>query len=85
MSCNSTLQFVFLNFYIMNLPSTIGIQLQTMHGIEQDPWPCVLSLPGRFDGDPASLARGNIIDRLWKAGLLLKNQGKITAVYLAIF
>ena len=25
-----------------------------------DPWPSVLSLPGRFVGDPASLARDNI-------------------------
>ena len=26
----------------------------------KDPWPRVLSLPGRFVGDPASLARDNI-------------------------
>ncbi len=26
----------------------------------KDPWPCVLSLPERFVGDPASLARDNI-------------------------
>ncbi len=25
------------------------------------PWPCVLSLPERFVGDPASLARDNIL------------------------
>ena len=27
----------------------------------KDPWPPVLSLPGRFVGDPASLARNNIM------------------------
>ncbi len=27
----------------------------------KDPWPLVLSLPGRFVGDPASLARDNIL------------------------
>ncbi len=26
----------------------------------KDPWPSVLPLPGRFVGDPASLARDNI-------------------------
>ncbi len=29
-----------------------------------DPWPCVLSLPERFVGDPASLARDSIVT-LW--------------------
>ncbi len=27
----------------------------------KDPWPRVLSLPGRFVGDPASLAHDNIL------------------------
>ena len=27
----------------------------------KDPWPCVLSLPERFVGDPASLARDNMM------------------------
>ena len=29
-------------------------------GQPKDPWPRVLSLPGRFVGDPASLVRDNI-------------------------
>ncbi len=28
----------------------------------KDPWPRVLSLPERFVGDPASLARDNILE-----------------------
>ncbi len=30
----------------------------------KDPWPHVLSLPERFVGDPASLARDNILDKI---------------------
>ncbi len=30
----------------------------------KDPWSCVLSLPRRFVGDPASLARDNILEIL---------------------
>ncbi len=29
--------------------------------ILMDPWPCVFSLPGRFVGDPASLACDNML------------------------
>ena len=37
-----------------------------------DPWPCVLSLPGRFVGDPASLARDNTIKLFNKYMYILK-------------
>ena len=53
-SGKGTLLFIFLNFYIINLPIIIAIQF--------------------LDGV------GDIIDRLWKAGLLLKNDRKYTAV-----
>ncbi len=33
----------------------------------KDPWPGVLSLPGRFVGDPTSLARDNIYGYLAKS------------------
>ncbi len=36
----------------------------------KDPWRCVLSLPERFVGDPASLARDNI---MWKAEICHEN------------
>ena len=35
----------------------------------KNPWPRVLSLPGRFVGDPALLARDNIIGRQFFSGL----------------
>ncbi len=36
----------------------------------KDPWPRVLSLPERFGGDPASLARDNILqeEKGWSLG-----------------
>ncbi len=35
----------------------------------KDPWPRVLSLPERFVGDPASLARDNIFDIFYTVSL----------------
>ncbi len=40
----------------------------------KDPWPHVLSLPGRFVGDPASLAHDNIVIVL---GEQYSNYGKL--------
>ncbi len=35
----------------------------------KDPWPRVLSLPGRFVGDPASLAHDNMLRLITKINM----------------
>ena len=53
----------------------------------KDPWPRVLSLPGRFVGDPASLARDNMIpafqawSRFLGGGAEMRKLGVFDAVF----
>ncbi len=46
----------------------------------KDPWPRVLSLPGRFVGDPASLARDNILRFLKTPPFKNLNRGRYTSL-----
>ena len=66
--------FLFFNFYLgdRRLPCRSGPPVDGA----KDPWPCVLSLPELFDGDPASLALDKTLHNVGICGALEGGTGQ---------